>query len=131
MSKYVKVDDFNGAVTSILKDYSEDVLVQTDEAVREVATEAKNELKVEGDFKNKSGKYRRGWRITFNEKRLGLEAVVHNNVYQLTHLLESGHAKWLWGRDTGETVRAFPHIEKVNEEAQKKLQEEIARRLSE
>lgn len=132
MSKrYVSVDDFSGAVTSILKDYSEDVLVQTDEAVREVATEAKNELKVEGGFKNKSGKYRRGWRITFNEKRLGLEAVVHNNVYQLTHLLESGHAKWLWGRDTGETVRAFPHIEKVNEEAQKKLLEEIARRLSE
>lgn len=132
MSKrYVSVDDFSGAVTSILKDYSKDVLVQTDEAVREVATEAKNELKVEGGFKNKSGKYRRGWRITFNEKRLGLEAVVHNNVYQLTHLLESGHAKWLWGRDTGETVRAFPHIEKVNEEAQKKLLEEIARRLSE
>ena len=129
--RYVSVDDFSGAVTSILKDYSKDVLVQTDEAVREVATEAKNELKVEGGFQNKSGKYRRGWRITFNEKRLGLEAVVHNNVYQLTHLLESGHAKWLWGRNTGETVRAFPHIEKVNEEAQKKLQEEIARRLSE
>ncbi len=129
MSKYVKVDDFNGAVTSILKDFSNDVLEQTNEAVKDVATEARDELKVEGDFQNRSGKYRKGWQVTFTELRYGLEAIVHNKVYSLTHLLESGHAKWLWGRNTGETVRAFPHIEKVNEEAQRKLEEEIKRRL--
>lgn len=129
MSKYVKVDGFNGVVTSILKDFSNDVLEQTNEAVKDVATEARDELKVEGDFQNRSGKYRKGWKVTFNELRYGLEATVHNKVYPLTHLLESGHAKWLWGRDTGETVRAFPHIEKVNEEAQRKLEEEIKRRL--
>ena len=129
MSKYVKVDGFNGAVTSILKDFSNDVLEQTNEAVKDVATETRDELKVEGDFQNRSGKYRTGWKVTFNELRYGLEATVHNKVYPLTHLLESGHAKWLWGRDTGETVRAFPHIEKVNEEAQRKLEEEIKRRL--
>lgn len=129
--RYVKADDFSGAVTSILREWSADAVEQTNEAVREVATEAKDELKVEGGFQNKSGKYRKGWKVTFTEKRYGLEAVVHNNVYQLTHLLESGHAKWLWGRKTGETVQAFPHIENVNEEAQRKLQEEIARRLSE
>lgn len=130
MSKYVKVDDFNGAVTSILKDFSNDVLEQTNEAVKDVATEARDELKVEGDFQNRSGKYRKGWRVTFTELRYGIEATVHNKVYQLTHLLESGHAKWLWGRDTGETVQGYPHIEKVNEEAQRKLEEEIIRRLS-
>ena len=129
MSKYVKVDGFNGAVTSILKDFSNDVLEQTNEAVKDVATEARDELKVEGDFQNRSGKYRKGWKVTFNELRYGLVATVHNKVYPLTHLLESGHAKWLWGRDTGETVQAFPHIEKVNEEAQRKLEEEIKRRL--
>lgn len=129
MSKYVKVDGFNGAVTSILKDFSNDVLEQTNEAVKDVATEARDELKVEGDFQNRSGKYRKGWKVTFNELRYGLEATVHNKAYPLTHLLESGHAKWLWGRDTGETVQAFPHIEKVNEEAQRKLEEEIKRRL--
>lgn len=129
MSKYVKVDGFNGAVTSILKDFSNDVLEQTNEAVKDVATEARDELKVEGDFQNRSGKYRKGWKVTFNELRYGLESTVHNKVYPLTHLLESGHAKWLWGRDTGETVQAFPHIEKVNEEAQRKLEEEIKRRL--
>ena len=132
MSKrYVSVNDFSGEVTKILKSWSTEVLEETNEAVKEVATEARDELKVEGNFENRSGKYRKGWRVTFTELRYGLEATVHNKVYQLTHLLESGHAKWLWGEDTGETVQAFPHIEKVNEEAQRKLEEEIVRRLSE
>ena len=129
--RYVSANDFSGAVTNILKDWSADVLEQTNEAVKDVATEARDELKVEGEFQNKSGKYRKGWKVTFTELRYGLQATVHNKVYQLTHLLESGHAKWLWGRDTGGTVQAFPHIEKVNEEAQRKLEEEIVRRLSE
>lgn len=129
--RYVSANDFSGAVSNILKDWSADVLEETNEAVKEVATEARDELKVEGNFENRSGKYRKGWRVTFTELRYGLEATVHNKVYQLTHLLESGHAKWLWGRDTGGTVQAFPHIEKVNEEAQRKLEEEIVRRLSE
>jgi len=129
--RYVSANDFSGAVTNILKDWSADVLEETNEAVKDVANEARDELKVEGNFENRSGKYRKGWRVTFTELRYGLEATVHNKVYQLTHLLESGHAKWLWGRDTGGTVQAFPHIEKVNEEAQRKLEEEIVRRLSE
>ena len=132
MSKrYVSVNDFSGEVTKILKSWSTEVLEETNEAVKDVATEARDELKVEGKFENRSGKYRKGWKVTFTELRYGLEATVHNKVYQLTHLLESGHAKWLWGRDTGGTVQAFPHIEKVNEEAQRKLEEEIVRRLSE
>lgn len=129
--RYVSANDFSGAVTNILKDWSADVLEETNEAVKDVAIEARDELKVEGNFENRSGKYRKGWKVTFTELRYGLEATVHNKVYQLTHLLESGHAKWLWGRDTGGTVQAFPHIEKVNEEAQRKLEEEIVRRLSE
>ena len=128
--RYVSANDFSGAVTNILKDWSADVLEETNEAVKDVAIEARDELKVEGNFENRSGKYRKGWKVTFTELRYGLEATVHNKVYQLTHLLESGHAKWLWGRDTGGTVQAFPHIEKVNEEAQRKLEEEIVRRLS-
>ena len=67
--------------------------------------------------------------MTIEETRLGIKAVVHNKLYQLTHLLESGHAKFLWGRATGEEVQAFPHIEAVNEEAQRKLEEEVKRRI--
>ena len=131
MSKYVSANEFSGAVTTLIKDWSIEVVEQTKEAVVEVATEARNDLKVEGAFQNRSGNYRKGWRVTFNEMRYGIEATVHNKVYQLTHLLESGHAKFLWGRATGEDVQAFPHIANVNDEAQRKLEEEIKRRLNE
>lgn len=131
MSKRVSVDNFAEEVTKIYKEYADYTVDQVNEAVEDVANESRDKLKVEGDFKNRSGDYRKGWRVTFNKLRYGIEATIHNKVYMLTHLLESGHAKWLWGRDTGETVRAFPHIEKVNEEAQKRLEDEIKRRLSE
>lgn len=127
---YVSADNFQGSITEIFKTYSDEVLENVNEAVREVADESKDQLKVAGSFNNLSGKYRKGWKVTFEEKRYGIAAVVHNKVYQLTHLLESGHAKFLWGRATGEEVRAFPHIEAVNEEAQQKLEEEIRRRIS-
>lgn len=131
MSKNISVDDFTSEVTKIFKTWSDEAVEKVNDAVKDVAEESRDELKVGGGFKDRSGKYRKGWKITFNELRYGLEATVHNKVYPLTHLLESGHAKWLWGKETGEEVQAFPHIEQVNDEAQRKLEEEIARRLSE
>lgn len=129
MSRTISVDKLSDEISNILSEYSDDVAEETDKTIREVANEAKDQLKVEGDFENRTGQYRKGWKVTFEETRLGLTAIVHNKKYQLTHLLESGHAKWLFGRYTGETVRAFPHIEKVNDEAQRKLEEELERRL--
>ena len=131
MSKGISANEFSTEVTKIFKAWSDYEAQQVNEAVKDVAEESRDALKTAGAFKNISGKYRKGWKITYNELRYGLEAVVHNKVYPLTHLLESGHAKYLWGKQTGEEVKAFPHIEQVNEEAQKKLEEEIIRRLSE
>lgn len=128
--KYVHVNDFSGEVTKIMKYWSDEINEEVNEVVKDVANTSKDQLKVEGSFKNRSGDYRKGWRVTFQEQRLGLQAIIHNKLYPLTHLLESGHAKWLWGKNTGGEVDAFPHIEKVNEEAQEKLEEEIIRRLS-
>ena len=131
MDKKVTLNNFAGEVIKITSDYADEVEDSTEAAIVKTAFEAEKELHVAGSFKNGAkSKYRKGWTITFLQLRYGLEAIVHNKDYQLTHLLESGHAKWLWGRDTGEEVRAFPHIEGVNEEAQKMLEEELQRRLS-
>jgi len=124
---YKAVNDFTGEVTKILKGYAEEVADSTEEAIMKTAFKAESDLHVAGKFENRTGKYRKGWTITFKHLRYGLEAVVHNKVYMLTHLLESGHSKWLWGRKTGEDVEGFPHIANVNEEAQRMLQEEIKR----
>lgn len=128
--KYVSVNDFSGEIVKIYVGYIDSVRETTDETIRDIAKESKDQLKIEGDFQNRTGRYRKGWKVTFNEDRFGIQAVIHNKVYQLTHLLESGHAKWLFGRDTGEEVQAFPHIEKVNEETHRRLEEELARRLN-
>lgn len=129
MSKKVNLNSFAGEIIKITSDYADEVEDATESAIIKTAFEAEKELHVAGSFGG-TGKYKRGWTVTFNQLRYGLEAVVHNKVYMLTHLLESGHSKWLWGRPTGEDVKAFPHIEKVNEEAQKMLEEEIKRRLA-
>lgn len=125
MSKKVNLNNFASEVTKITKEYADEVTDRTEAAIMKTAFHAEEQLHVSGDFKGT--KYKKGWTITFTQLRYGLEATVHNKLYMLTHLLESGHAKWLWGRDTGEEVRAFPHIAQVNEEAQKMLEEEIRR----
>lgn len=127
MAKTVSLNNFANEVIKITREYAEEVEDQTEAAVMKTAFHAEDELHVNGGFKGT--KYRKGWTITFNQLRYGLEATVHNRLYMLTHLLESGHAKWLWGKDTGEEVQAFPHIAEVNEEAQRMLEEQIQRRL--
>lgn len=127
MAKTVSLNNFANEVMKITKEYAEEVEDEAEAAVIKTAYHAEEQLHVSGDFKGT--KYKKGWTITFTQLRYGLEATVHNKLYMLTHLLESGHAKWLWGIDTGEEVRAFPHIASVNEEAQKMLEEEITRRL--
>lgn len=47
--------------------------------------------------------------------------------YRLTHLLEDGHNT----RKSGKRTRAFPHIQGVEDEANKKLKEEIDKILKE
>ena len=127
MAKTVSLNNFANEVMKITKEYAEEVEDEAEAAVIKTAYHAEEELHVAGSFKGT--KYRKGWTITFNQLRYGIEATVHNKLFMLTHLLESGHAKFLWGKDTGEEVQAFPHIASVNDEAQKMLEEEITRRL--
>lgn len=129
MSRKVSLNNFASEVTKITKEYLEEVEDETEKAVMETAFEARDELKVAGSFKDgKKARYRKGWTITFNQKRLNIEAIVHNSDYQLTHLLEFGHQLVIGGRNVGE-VRAFPHIADVNDEAQRMLEERIRKAI--
>ena len=104
-------------LSDVLVLYSQEVTEQIKQDTETVAKETRQRIKESGNFKNRTGKYRRGWKVkkafeSANEVRFR----VYNTRYQLTHLLEKGHAKKGGGR-----VRAYPHIRPAELWAQKEF----------
>jgi hypothetical protein len=99
--------DFAQEIAKILSQYSQDVEEGLEKAKEDVAKVAVARLKKNSP--RRTGRYARGWRT----KRVGTAQVIYNATdYQLTHLLEHGHAKRNGGR-----VAGIPHIRPVEEKA--------------
>lgn len=114
-----KLDDVGNVVNEILKDYGDYITEGMKIAVTTIANNAKEETKAESPVK--SGKYRRGWAVKSEEERLAKSAIVHNRTsYQLTHLLEKGHALRNGGRS-----KAIPHIGPAEEKAVQELEKAV------
>lgn len=114
MSKKVKPDDLQKAVMDYLIQYKEDIDEDVIETVDETTRKAKTELK-ETSPRGKGSRanpYYRGWAVKLSKRKTGVyHKVVWNKTnYQLTHLLEFGHATRNGGR-----TRAIPHIRPVEE----------------
>ena len=80
-----------------------------------VSKEAVKKLKEESK-KHGWTKYGNGWTYEKKPDKKGhMNYVLYNKKYgPLTHLLENGHEKVLWGKSTGERVDGIKHIEPVN-----------------
>lgn len=115
----IKPEQLSDAVGKELDKYAKTTADKVKEAVQDAADSAVKELK--STSPKKTGRYARSWRQkkakeTSSEK----EIIVHAGVYQLTHLLENGHAKRGGGR-----VAGIPHIKPAEEHAIEKLESEI------
>lgn len=111
------------SVLTLLDEFSADTYKAVAVAIKETGDEVVRLLKQAGDFKGK--KYRNSWTNTFEQRRLSATSIVHNKKhYRITHLLEFGHAKQNGGR-----VRAFPHIEPINEMTGKMFEEKLEQLL--
>lgn len=105
-----KIKGISSEFAKILSEYKEEVLVGMTNVREEVAKETIKELKTTSPKKKGvgGGEYAKGWKISNIRGKL----VIHNKKYQLTHLLEYGHAKVNGGR-----VAPKVHIRPAEEKA--------------
>lgn len=113
-----KGTDLAGEIMKCLQEYTEEVVEALEKTEKELADEAVRTLKQTSP--KKSGKYARSWTQT----KQGGKRIVHNRRYQLTHLLEKGHAKRNGGR-----VAARVHIAPVEQRISKEAVERFKRVL--
>lgn len=120
----IRPDQLTDTIKKELDDLEEDTIDKVKKAVQDAADNAVKDLKATSP--KRTGKYAKSWtqkkvKETSSEK----EIVVHARRYQLTHLLENGHAKRGGGR-----VAPRVHIKPVEEKVSEKLENDIKRGIS-
>ena len=124
------VDDFRNSLNSIIQEYANTSQAELNEIAKTVTRNAARKLKKRstGDFENKTGAYRKGWRAkrVTRGRNIGRWVVYNATDYQLTHLLEDGHKN---RNKSLPDVRAYPHIKEIELEAIEEMQQEIRERL--
>ena len=124
MGKKITADQLASTVMKELKDFAGITEDAVDKGVTETAKEAVRDLRNahpsgSGEYGSWDKKYNKGWKVmqTKTDKRYSKKATIHNATdYQLTHLLENGHALKNGGR-----TRAFPHIAPIAEKCEDEL----------
>lgn len=121
-------------ITKILNEYKDVCYEALETALNDAGKDAVKELKATSPKRKKgktAGRYAKGWKVKKVKKKNGVyEVIVHNATdYQLTHLLEYGHAKVIGGRKYPEPVPPKPHIKKAEENAINKAETELKIKL--
>lgn len=120
----VKTTDLSAEIIKALREYTDDVEDELQDAKDEVTKQAVQRLKLAGSFKSRSGSYKRGWKVKKNGNK-GPYIIYNATDYQLTHLLEYGHATRGGGR-----TRAYPHIAPVEQWVVQEFESRVRRGIS-
>lgn len=124
MAENVRIDQLAAAVMDGLKEYADLATEDLKKAVRKAGTSVKKDI--QENAPKDTGTYAKSWAAKkIKESANSLELVVHSrNRYQLSHLLEFGHAKRGGGRVSGKA-----HIAPAEERAVETLEQEIEKAL--
>lgn len=119
-------DNLGATISAALAGFTDAVIDGTKAAVKATAAECCEGIKADSPVRKKGGgKYKRGWKVQTAETPLSVTCTVHNSTdYQLTHLLENGHAKRNGGRVEA-IVHIKPNEEKANAAVEKRIREVI------
>ena len=123
MGQTIRIEQLADTVMKGLEDYAklaaDDLKVDVQKAGKTVKQQ------IENTAPKKTGKYAKSWVVKkTRETSDSIRVVVHSRKYQLTHLLEFGHAKRGGGR-----TRAFPHIAPAEQAGIEQLTRDIERDL--
>lgn len=106
----IDVSSFADEIAKQMNTYTEEVTEELEQVIQEDAKILRDELKSTSPVK--TGDYKKGWRVKKVKQNGHYTAIVHNATnYQLTHLLEKGHAK----KGGVGRVKAYPHIGSAEE----------------
>lgn len=128
----IKIDSLASEVTKALEEYSKETTQALKVATENAAKECAKEVKANAIAKFGSGPYANDWasKKTYESNENIRYTVYNRKHYMLAHLLEFGHAKWLWGKKTGGTVSGRAHIRPAEESMERKFESEVKMRLS-
>jgi len=115
----IDISQIANEINRSLREYANGVGDEIEEIAERLAKEGVRKLKATSPVRN--GKYRRGWRA---KKVNGVWTVYNATSYQLTHLLENGHAKVDGGR-----VSPVVHIRPVEEQLIEDFMREVERAI--
>lgn len=124
----IDVDELDGAVAKILKEYDTQVVDGMKMAAKEAIEECGNVIHNSVSFEQITGKYVGNFstkKVDEDPRSITYAWYVEDPEYRLAHLLEKGHRTRVKSGSYGSTAhtRAYPHI-KLGEKAGKKYFQE-------
>ena len=124
MSNSIKPEELEKELMKYLKEYEEEIEDEVKETTDSVTKEVVKELKNTSPRSkhNRKKPYYKGWTRQVGKQSKGRYTIkIYNKTnYQLTHLLEFGHAT-----RNGRMTKAIPHIRPVEEKYNKLYQERL------
>lgn len=120
----INVEQLAAQIAAGLTEYSDEITTKVKAAVESTSKETVSELK--DTSPRRTGAYAKDWttKKAYEDSRSKRKTVYNKDHYQISHLLEYGHAKRGGGR-----VEGRPHIKAAEERAKKQLETKIRREI--
>jgi len=121
----VKALNLEKTVMKLLDEYGEEIGKDVARGIETVSPQVLN--KIQSASPKRTGDYAKGWRVETNTDGKGrVTSLIYNETdWQLTHLLENGHANRNGGKTKGKK-----HIAPTQKWAEKELYEEVVKNIN-